>query len=618
MNLRELRYRIYGEDKLSGKLDVISNSANRSNSALNKTSNHLSSLKSKTSAAASEIPILSRGMRLLSNPAVLVAGGVALIGKGLWKATEAAVAFDKTFRELSNLNLDIPRSEVAKLKEDVLNTAAGKGFDANATSRGFYDVQSVTGKGRYETKQIVEKQGEFARLMNADFNQWIEGSGKAMANYGFGADELDRFNKSAYATVKVGSITYEQLSKVQAAYAGSAAAAGQSFESANKLLTLFTIKTKSADEAATLTKSAFIDLFKASTIEAFERAGVSMYDAITGGHRQVDDIMKDLNKRFMEAKNDQEIDALRNQFAGSEGLNALIQTAADRTGNFVKTIQSIDSVDLGLNRAMKEAREDVNYMDTTIKNMMETEKIKLGEDLMFVRRWWNEFKLEQVQHTRSFVNLVKEFFTGVNGFKKQAETEQGDSVKGQYQEKLNRAHLMKPEEFEANQAELVAKYKQTTSVRDQFEGWDDKQKTADYMKSRGLKSESFARDEMKSGYYRWQSAADAYKELIEQFPAFRENPLANPNATDAAPAAGGDGLGTNADTTPDPKVTKGLSDIAGGGQQVKSVTVDFKSLVENLNINTTTLTESGGDIERKITEFIIRAVGGAEQIMSAN
>jgi TP901 family phage tail tape measure protein len=618
VNLRELRYRIYGEDRLSGKLDVISNSANRSNSALNKTTNNLSSLKSKTSAAANEIPLLSRGMRLLSNPAILAAGGVALIGKGLWEATEAAVAFDKTFRELSNLNLDIPRSEVAKLKEDVLNTAAKKGFDANATSRGFYDVQSVTGKGRYETKQIVEKQGEFARLMNADFNQWIEGSGKAMANYGFGADELDRFNKSAYATVKVGSITYEQLSKVQAAYAGSAAAAGQSFESANKLLTLFTIKTKSADEAATLTKSAFIDLFKASTIEAFERAGVSMYDAITGGHRQVDDIMKDLNKRFMEAKNDQEIDALRNQFAGSEGLNALIQTAADKTGNFVKTIQSIDSVDLGLNRAMKEAREDVDYMDTTIKNMMETEKIKLGEDLMFVRRWWNEFKLEQVQHTRSFVNLVKEFFTGVNGFKKQAETEQGDSVKGQYQEKLNRAHLMKPEEFEANQAELVAKYKQTTSVRDQFEGWDDKQKTADYMKSRGLKSESFARDEMKSGYFRWQSAADAYKELIEQFPAFRENPLANPNATDAAPAAGGDGLGTNTDITPDPKVTKGLSDIAGGGQQVKSVTVDFKSLVENLNINTTTLTESGGDIERKITEFIIRAVGGAEQIMSAN
>lgn len=42
-----------------------------------------------------------------------------------------------------------------------------------------------------------------------------------MANYGFGVEKLKEFNKSAFATVKVGSITFDQLSKVQSAYAGA-------------------------------------------------------------------------------------------------------------------------------------------------------------------------------------------------------------------------------------------------------------------------------------------------------------------------------------------------------------------------------------------------------------
>ena len=91
-------------------------------------------------------------------------------------------------------------------------------------------------------------------------------------------DKLDEFNRSAYATVKVGVTTFDQLAKVQSVYAGAAASSNQSFDTANKFLALFTVKTKSVDEAATLTKSMFNDLTKDTTIKAFKKVGISLYE----------------------------------------------------------------------------------------------------------------------------------------------------------------------------------------------------------------------------------------------------------------------------------------------------------------------------------------------------
>ena len=163
----------------------------------------------------------------------------------------------------------------------VLDTAYNKGFTTTQTVAGYFDVQSTTGKYGDEVKRIVEKQGEFANLMQANFNDYIAGTAKGMANFGFGVDKLDEYNRSAYATVKVGVTTFDQLAKVQSVYAGAAASNNQTFDTANKLLALFTIKTKSVDEAATLTKSMFNDLTKDTTISAFKKIGINLYDNLS-------------------------------------------------------------------------------------------------------------------------------------------------------------------------------------------------------------------------------------------------------------------------------------------------------------------------------------------------
>ena len=342
-----------------------------------------------------EVPLIGNAFRLVSNPIALTVAGVAALGKGIDYTTQKAANFNTQFRNLANLNLDKSKREIDSLRRMVLDTAYDKGFNTDKTVMGYFDVQSTTGKFGGEVKRIVEKQGEFANLMQADFNEYIAGTAKGMANFGFGAEKLDEFNRSAYAAVKVGVTTFDQLAKVQSVYAGAAAANNQTFDTANKLLALFTVKTKSADEAATLTKSMFNDLTKDATIKAFKKIGISIYDT-NGNIKQADSLMMELNKKFLALDGDKKVIALKNQFTGSDGLISLVQAATDKSGQLQNTFNSFDSTKLGLNKALELARNDVNYINETLQNKIKALEIEIGTNLLPLKEWWAQLKLEMI------------------------------------------------------------------------------------------------------------------------------------------------------------------------------------------------------------------------------
>lgn len=342
-----------------------------------------------------EVPLIGNAFKLASNPISLTVAGVAALGKGIDYTTQKAADFNTQFRNLANLNLDKSKREIDSLRRMVLDTAYDKGFDTDKTVMGYFDVQSTTGKFGGEVKRIVEKQGEFANLMQADFNEYIAGTAKGMANFGFGAEKLDEFNRSAYATVKVGVTTFDQLAKVQSVYAGAAAANNQTFDTANKLLALFTVKTKSVDEAATLTKSMFNDLTKDATIKAFKKIGISIYDT-NGNIKQADSLMMELNKKFLALDGDKKVIALKNQFTGSDGLISLVQAATDKSGQLQNTFNSFDSTKLGLNKALELARNDVNYINETLQNKIKALEIEIGTNLLPLKEWWAQLKLDMI------------------------------------------------------------------------------------------------------------------------------------------------------------------------------------------------------------------------------
>lgn len=344
-----------------------------------------------------EVPIIGKAFRLMKNPIALAATAIIGLGMAVNVATKDAAAFNTNFRQLQMLNLEKPIQDMKTLKKLVRDTAYDKGFDITKTSTAFFDVQSVTGKYGSEVKNIVSKQGEFAHLMQADFNSWVEGTAKAMANYGFGADKLDEFNRAAFATVKTGVTTFDQLSKVMSVYAGSASSAKQNFGAANKIFSLFTVKVKSVDEAATLTKSLFNDLTKKSTISAFKKIGINVYDN-NKKMKQADSLLLELSDKFENlGNNDVALIKLKNQFSGSEGLTSFIQSAMGSTEQLQTMINNFDTTGLDLSKALNISKQDSTYLKEILENQLQTLKIDFGDAMLPIKNRWLQSSINAVE-----------------------------------------------------------------------------------------------------------------------------------------------------------------------------------------------------------------------------
>ena len=548
---------------------------------------------------AAEIPMIGSALKLISNPLTFTAAGILAIGKGIDYTTKKAADFNTEFRALSNLNLDKSKKEISSLRRMVLGTAFDKGFSTTQTIAGYFDVQSTTGKFGSEVRRIVEKQGEFANLMQANFNDYIAGTSKGMANFGFGVDKLDEFNRSAYATVKVGVTTFDQLAKVQSVYAG-AASNNQTFDTANKLLALFTIKTKSVDEAATLTKSMFNDLTKDTTIKAFKKVGLSIYDN-NGKIKQADTLMLELNKKFAGLDKDKKVVALKNQFSGSEGLIAMIQAATDKSGQLQNTFNSFSETKVDMDKTMELAKNDLNYKNEILRNKLNAMEIEIGTSLLPLKAKIAELKL-------ATIDLVNTLTLGGNGDRNKGFTYANDKYAGL----LQNAPTMNEEAFQTNLAEILLDIKQTERNWKNAGGFSDK----------ASKALTFAfMGEWKAAYnYLKLPSGDTYAGMLTQLTGIKDEFIktwktayknkASLTATTVKPKAD-----KTAPTNPvTPPVSDGVGTVVGSARQIRNLTVNIEAFNKGgINTANTTLQHmEPNQIEEWFIDMCMRVVRSIE------
>lgn len=546
---------------------------------------------------ANEVPIIGNAFRLASNPIALTAAGVLAIGKGIDYTTQKAADFNTQFRELSNLNLDKSRKEVASLKRMVLDSSFERGFDTKKAITGYFDVQSTTGKFGSEVKRVVEKQGEFANIMSADFNDYIAGTSKAMANFGFGVDKLDEFNRSAYATVKVGVTTFDQLAKVQSVYAGAAASSNQSFDTANKFLALFTVKTKSVDEAATLTKSMFNDLTKDTTIKAFKKVGISLYEN-NGKIKQADSLMMELNKKFASLDGDKKVVALKNQFSGSEGLIAMIQAATDQSGQLQNTFDNFKNTKLDLDKAMELAKNDLNYKNEILKNKLNALEIEIGESLLPLKYKIAELKL-------AVIELANNLILGPGGHKQKGAAKANDK----YADLIDAAPNMNKEDFVKNLAALKLDIKQTDR---EYNGNKSENKNV-LLKYLGNPLLAFGKYGYKTMLNSENKGKSSQMQLIEsQFiKAYKSGANKRQDASVVELKKRNDTTGTDSTTLGD-----NVDSVTGSARQVRNLTVNIEAFNKGgINTQNTNLQHmEPTQMEEWFTEMCMRVVRSVESI----
>lgn len=563
---RELKYVIFGEDQLSAKMQKISAASDRTTRSLGNHTAQLGGLKSKMAetnrlSSVFESSMGSAGARVagLAGPIGIGAAAIAGIGIVLNKGIDEASAFELEFRKLNNINLDKTKAQVDDLRDRILGLSYAGGFDPTKFSQGVFDIQSLTGDSGRMSEAIVKAQYEFARASGADANQYISGTGTAMKNFGFGAEGIEGYNKSMMGVIATSKLTYEELAKVSALYAGPAAAAHQSVNTANKVMSLFKATTNSAEESATKTKVAFTDLFKKSTADSFKAIGMELYD-VNGNAKDAIDIILELHSKFKDKSSAKAMDELKNKFQGSEGIIALLNAAQDAGGDLFKTLKLFDQGGDGLQKMLTSAKDDINIVNEQVNGKLKSAWVSFGESVLPI---WVDIK-KGVVDVLDAMNLVKN-------------VDSGDLIK-------LTSGINTPAQWLAKQNELRGQY------------------MVNMMQANNKANGPGARDIYKEKALGNQAQSQALQDW------FNTNPFAKPVTKQ-----------TNEPDSPSSAndyITKGLNGVSGGG--VRNVTVTFKSLVETFNINTTNLTDSSGKIKTDLEAMLVKVIAGSEQIIGAN
>jgi len=586
--LRELKYVIYGDDRLGRVLNSITGASTKATGALGGVQSKvdlLSGAQLKAGFSGNQLSstisgIVGNAGRMLG-PMMAGAGGALSLAAAFNKSSQAVEEFRLNWRKLENLNMAKSDSQLNTIRNQVLGLASLNNFDPGKTSQAYFDVQSLTGKEGIVAESIIRKQGKFAKVMQADFNEYIAASAKAMKNYGFGYEGLDAFNKANLGVFNTGYIDMDQLAKSMSVYAGPAAAANQSVASANKLMALFTVKTKSPDEAATMTKSAFTDLFKKDIVKSFKSVGIELYD-INGKAKQVDKIMLELNAKFADKTSAKQMDELRNKFSGSEGINALLSAAKDQTGDLQRTFKNFDSSGGGIDNAFRRAKDDINAINDGINLKLKNSWTALGEALL-----------------PAFIEVKKIIVSGIDLLNRAIPFQGGKrrfaNVDSEYQGQLE-MWTNDLNKNAGNTAELERTKKVFQSKLDQarlyFQNPDGTFKSLAQLNKQGGEQDAYSMTRQKETYTALMETVDA---------------MLNPSGANGGGGDGGNGGG-------DSGTDKMLSGISGGG--ARNITVTINKMVETFNVNTTNINDSADKVKEDIERTLVRAVAGAEQTIS--
>lgn len=331
-------------------------------------------------AIQGRFPMLARLGPALANPYVIALAAVAALTIGLAKATLAAADFNHEFLEIRQLNLDKSADSLNDYRDLVLDTAFTTGRSAKEMSKAFFDIQSATGLFGDDVEQIASKVGVFSKVTKADLPESVNATVKAMKTFGFGVKEVDRFLESQFKTVQVGITTFNELAAEQTEFSGAAKAAGQDFNTANKIFASFTAIAKNTRIAATLTKSAFEGITQKATLEGLEKIGVSLFDA-DGKTRDLDKVIRELIPK-MQQLSDQEFLKWRNAIGGPEGLQMLFNQLRTSGQDVIKTMNAFDESAFSLDKAVSNAKNDFVTIRKEIANKINVILIKIGNEIL--------------------------------------------------------------------------------------------------------------------------------------------------------------------------------------------------------------------------------------------
>lgn len=348
--------------------------------------NKLSQVQAKLSAATdkmdSKLTKLSGGhikMAAAVGAGFAAIGGMAIVSNVIDRSIDSAGKFDSAFLPIRNLNLDKSKAEMDSYKNKIRDGAFEVGAALDVSSTALYDLQSLTGLYGNEAIDVFKKVGKYSIATGANLGDAMNSTAKSMKAFGLGVKDIDALLISNAKTVQVGKTTFDELARVQTDYAGSASAAGQSFDVGNKVFAMFTSITKSADIAANMTKTFFDGLGQQAT-EIKKYLGIDIFDK-KGNMKDADKILVQISDKFKNL-NEKQITEIINKIGGPEGLRSALAKVKTGAEDMIMTFDTFDSSKFSLEAALKNAEGDFTKMKELFSNQLDVVFSKIGDKII--------------------------------------------------------------------------------------------------------------------------------------------------------------------------------------------------------------------------------------------
>lgn len=377
------------QDRFEKKLKSVQGSADKSFSGIK---NRLNDFQLKHSAVigdiTAELPMLGRGLQLISNPYVLAGAAAVGAAAGIAKATSMAntwqlgmnkvnVTLQETpenLKKISDQLIDIGKRNEAPLEQipDAFNRIVSAGLDAETSLRTLEPVLKAV-KGGFSDIGVVAPAA--VAVMNSS-----------------GIMDATKVLDILFAVLNKGNAEFNDVAQYLPKIIPSARDAGFELYEVGGAWAYLTAQGQTAERATTLLENAFKALKNPDRINSFNKLGVAIFDT-TGKMLPMTKIVDQLSGKLAGLTDKQRIEKLASLGLDMEAASAF-STMSQNVDKLTSSVDFAKNSTGQLDLAAKNASGPLAAWDR-ITNKFKAGMIKLGEIFLpIVEKMVN--KVEQV------------------------------------------------------------------------------------------------------------------------------------------------------------------------------------------------------------------------------
>lgn len=322
----------------------------------------------------SEVPILDKTVKLLSNPITLGVGMAVGVGGAIKNAASLAMDWQKGMAQI-NVTAGLSNEELSQMSDQMLAIGARNAAPLEEVPQAFNKIISA-GLNADQALAALEPTLKAAKAGFVDIETVAAAGVNVMNSSG---RDINAVYDILFGTLQKGAANMSEIAAYLPKVVPVARNAGASLEETAGAFAFLTAQGQDAAAASTLLNGAFNSLSNPKLLGNFKSMGVEIYDA-QGKMRPMTDIIENLAGKLDGLSDKQKAAKLASLGLDQTSASAFAVMTQD-VKKFKETLESVDHSDDALEMALQNSMTASDYWSIAQNNIKEF-AIKAGQFLL--------------------------------------------------------------------------------------------------------------------------------------------------------------------------------------------------------------------------------------------